>query len=88
MKQKSLGFNAFINGLKTVVSIIFPLITYPYVSKILGVMELGKYNFAYSVINYFYLFSALGFSTYAIREGAKYKMLEMIFQSFHLKSCQ
>lgn len=73
MKQKSLGFNAFINGLKTVVSIIFPLITYPYVSKILGVMELGKYNFAYSVINYFYLFSALGFSTYAIREGAKYK---------------
>lgn len=73
MKKKTLGFNALMNGLKNVTNIIFPLITFPYVSKVLEVDHLGKYNFAYSVISYFILFAALGISTYAIREGAKFR---------------
>lgn len=51
--------------------IIFPLITFPYVSKVLGVEGVGKYNFASSMVGYFIMFAGLGISTYAIREGAK-----------------
>ena len=73
MKKKSLGLNAILNGFRNVINIIFPLITFPYVSRILGVVNLGVYNFALSVNNYFILISTLGIATYAIREGAKYR---------------
>lgn len=71
MKQKSLGVNALLNGIKQCCSIIFPLITFPYISRVLGNEGYGKYSFSYSVTNYFILLAALGIYTYAIREGAK-----------------
>lgn len=71
MKQKSLGVNALLNGIKQCCSIIFPLITFPYISRVLGSDGYGKYSFSYSVTNYFILLAALGIYTYAIREGAK-----------------
>lgn len=70
-KQKSLKLNAILNGIKQCFSIIFPLITFPYVSRILGNAGYGKYSFSYSITYYFVTFAALGISTYAIREGAK-----------------
>lgn len=73
MKTKSLGANAILNGIKSMMSVLFPVITFPYVSRVLQVDNLGKYNFAQSVVSYFLLISALGISTYAIREGAKYR---------------
>lgn len=73
MGNKSLGINAILNGIKNIMSVVFPLITFPYVSKVLQVENLGRYNFANSVNSYFILLAALGISTYAIREGAKYK---------------
>ena len=73
MKNKSIGINAVVNGIKTFLSIAFPLITYPYISRILQVENLGRYNFSHSIIDYFYLFSALGIATYAVREGPKYR---------------
>lgn len=71
MKYRSLGKNAILNGIKSMMSLLFPLISFPYVSKVLQVENLGKYNFANSIISYFILISALGISTYSIREGAK-----------------
>lgn len=71
MKQKSLGVNAILNGIKQCCSILFPLITFPYVSRILGNDGYGKYSFSFSITNYFILFATLGTYTYAVREGAK-----------------
>lgn len=70
IRNKSLGINAILNAIKSVMAIIFPLITFPYVSRILQVDNLGKYNFANSFVSYFVLFASLGISTYAIREGS------------------
>ena len=50
---------------------LFPLITYPYITAVLSVEELGKYNFSLSIVNYFALIAGLGVSSYAIREGAR-----------------
>lgn len=81
-KQKSLGINAVLNGLRTILNMIFPLITFPYVSRVLQVENLGKYNFAYSVNSYFLLIAGLGISTYAIREGAKFRDKKKEFSQF------
>ena len=52
---------------------IFPLITFPYVSRILSVEDIGIYNFSNSIIVYFLLIAALGIDKFAIREGTKYR---------------
>ena len=70
-KQKSLKLNMFFNAIKGIMSIIFPLVSFPYASTVLGVDNIGRYGFADSIISYFLLFADLGISTYAIREGAK-----------------
>lgn len=71
--MKSLKLNAFLNGLRSLLSVIFPLITFPYISRVLSVNGIGKYNFSNSVVSYFMLIAALGINNYAIREGAKYR---------------
>lgn len=71
MKKKSIGLNAFLNSVRSILNILFPIITFPYVSRVLQVKSIGIYNFSNSIVSYFLLIAALGISTYAIREGAK-----------------
>ena len=52
-------------------SFIFPLITMPYVSRILQPAGTGKVSFATSVISYFSMFAQLGIPTYGIRACAE-----------------
>lgn len=82
MQQKSLAKNYMFNIIKTVMGMIFPLITFPYATRVLGVESLGKINYATSIVNYFLLFSMLGLQTYAIREGAGYREDRQKFSKF------
>ena len=80
--RKSLGKNAFLNGFRNVLNLLFPLLTFPYVSKVLNVEGIGQYNFAQATVSYFLLVAGLGISTYAIREGAKYREDKEAFNVF------
>ena len=71
MGQKSLFRNYILNMIRTVSGLIFPLITFMYASRTLGVEGIGKVDFAKSIVSYYTLFATLGISTYGIREGAK-----------------
>lgn len=73
MKKKSLSVNAFLNGIRQLLNVIFPLITFPYTTRILSVNSMGIYNFSNTYVNYFLLLATLGIPTYAVREGAKYR---------------
>lgn len=68
--NKSLSINAALNLIRSCLSIIFPLLVYPYLFRTLGVSNIGEYSFAQSIVNYFLLIAALNFSSYAVREGA------------------
>lgn len=70
-QQKSLKVNAILNITKTLMGLVFPLITFPYASRILMPEGLGKVNFALSIISYFAIISSLGIENYGIREAAK-----------------
>lgn len=76
VKIPSLTRNALLNSMKTVMGLVFPLITFPYVSRVLGAENIGKINYTLSIVSYFALLAALGISNYAIREGAKIKQDE------------
>ena len=70
-KQKSIKVNFIMNIFLTLSGIIFPLITYPYVARILSPEGMGKISFVNSVVSYFALFAQLGIPTYGIRACAK-----------------
>lgn len=72
-KQKSLKLNMAFNFTRTLLGVLFPLITFPYASRILLPEGLGKINFAQSVIQYFALFASLGISTYGTKCVANYR---------------
>ncbi len=71
MQQKSVKKNSIFNILTKVLGMLFPMITFPYASRILLPDGLGKINFANSVIDIFVLFAGLGIGSYAVREAAK-----------------
>ncbi|WP_304682049.1 flippase [Lactobacillus taiwanensis] len=82
MRKKSLGVNALLNGFRSALNLIFPLITFPYVSRVLSVDGMGIYNFSNTYVNYFVLIAGLGVATYAVREGAKYRDNKELISKF------
>ena len=65
--------NMVSNLLLTSSAIIFPLITFPYVTHTLSNQSIGQYFFVDSFTQYFIIFSAVGIPFYGIREVAKVK---------------
>ncbi len=65
--SKSLKSNYIFNLINTVSQILFPLITFPYASRIMLPDGIGQVNFFASIISYITLFSSLGIPVYAIK---------------------
>jgi O-antigen/teichoic acid export membrane protein len=82
-KIKSVKLNAVINAVRTFLSLLFPLITFPYASRILLPEGLGKVNFAQSIIVYFSLISSLGIYNYGVKEAAKLRDNKLLFSQFY-----
>ena len=59
-KSQSIITNFIFNFIKTLSTILFPILTFTYSSRILGAEGIGKVNFAKSVISYFSMFAAMG----------------------------
>lgn len=71
--MSTLRKNIAFNTLLSLSQILFPLITFPYASRILGPAGMGAVSFADNFITYFLIFSALGIPLYGVREIAKVK---------------
>ncbi len=67
----SLKKNSMYNIILSVCNVIFPLVTAPYISRVLGVENIGVVNFAISYATYFAIVAALGVPKYGIRAIAK-----------------
>lgn len=67
--KKNLAYNISLN----ILNVLFPVITVPYVSRVLNPEGIGLANFAITYVSYFALFAALGISIYGVREIAKLK---------------
>lgn len=65
--------NFIYNALLSLSQVIFPLITFPYVARIILPAGIGEVVFVESICKYLILFSALGIPIYGVREIAKIK---------------
>lgn len=69
--KTSVQRNTIYNTVKSVFGILYPLITFPYISRVLGAENVGRINFGNSIVSYFTLAASLGVTTYAIRECSR-----------------
>ena len=69
--QPSLKKNIAISTVYQVLLIILPIITAPYVARVLGPAQSGIYDYTNSIQTYFAMFAALGTASYGSREIAR-----------------
>ena len=70
MQKKGLAKNYIYNLMYQVLVLVFPLITTPYISRVLGAENIGIYGYTISISGYFILFGSLGIALYGQREIA------------------
>ena len=73
MEKKSVKKNYLYNVTYQILLIILPLLTAPYISRVLGAESIGIYSYALSISAYFISFGSLGVDLYAQREIAYYQ---------------
>lgn len=89
---KSVKNNLILNVINSGTQVLFPLITFPYVCRVIGVEGMGQVDFFNSIISYIYLFTSLGIPLYAIREVARVSddvkiMNKTVAEIFSLSLC-
>ena len=90
--NKKIFKNYIYNFISQILVLIVPLITTPYISRVLHEIGVGQYSYSLSIITYFSLFANLGFTIYGQREIAKVKdnkelMSKTFFEIFVIRSC-
>ena len=68
--KKSVVKNYMYNLVYQILILILPLVTTPYLSRVLGSDGVGIYSYTYAIVTYFVLFGSLGISLYGQREIA------------------
>jgi O-antigen/teichoic acid export membrane protein len=74
MNTPSIKKNIIISTFYQILSVITPLITAPYISRIIGPRGIGAYSYTSSIQLYFSLFAALGTADYGMREIARVRL--------------
>ena len=69
-EKKSVVKNYMYNLIYQILILVLPLITTPYLSRVLGAEGVGIYSYTYAITTYFMLFGSLGISLYGQREIA------------------
>ena len=73
------------NLLKTFFSIVFPVITFSYASRILGTNGVGRAQFSRSFIQFFSMLAVLGMNYYGTREGAEIRENKQMLRNILIK---
>ena len=68
--KESIAKNYIYNLVYQILLLILPLITTPYISRVLGAENIGIYSYTISIATYFILFGSLGIALYGQREIA------------------
>ena len=71
--KNNLKANLFFSTFYQILSVVYPLITAPYISRMLGAENIGIYSYTESIQQYFAITAVLGTSVYGTREIAKHR---------------
>ena len=92
IKKHSMGTNYIFHTLYQVLTMLTPLITTPYISRVLLAEGVGAYSYTYTIAQYFIMFGNFGFSTYGQIEIAKCrndekKRINTFWELFIMRTC-
>ena len=84
--------NYIYNLVYKILAVFIPIITTPYLSRVLGAENIGIYSYSLSIVTYFILFGSLGVTMYGQREIAyvqndDIKRSKIFFEVFIMKLC-
>ncbi|WP_158798502.1 flippase [Pedobacter sp. L105] len=65
--------NYFYNLLLSLANLLFPILSFPYVSRVLGPEGIGKVQFIFSFAQYFALIASIGIPIYGMKEIARHR---------------
>lgn len=90
MVNKSIKKNLLINALQQIVTLVLPIATVPYLSRVLGAEGVGIYSYTDAIVQYFILFGSFGLTLYGTRQIAytrdnKEKVSAEFWKIFFLK---
>lgn len=89
MKKLSVTKNYIYNVLYDLLVMIVPIVTTPYISRVLSVESIGLYSYTYSIVMYFTAFVVLGTKSYAIklisRSNDKYSTSVIFWNVFSIR---
>lgn len=91
LMKKSVAKNYIYNLIYQILTIFLPLVTMPYLSRILGAEAIGIFGYTGSIASYFILFGSLGIALYGQREIAyksndKTEMTKSFLEIFIVKT--
>ena len=69
--SRSIGSNYFYNALLTATNVLFPVVTFPYVLRVIGPEGIGKVTLATTIVGYFMVLASFGLGTYGLRQVAR-----------------
>lgn len=83
-KTNRISINFIYQTAYQILVIISPLITVPYIARVLGSENNGIYTYTFTIVNYFVIFSALGIEAYGNRLIARSKTIsqDVLNQAF------
>lgn len=71
MKEKNLTLNFIYNSFYQILVLLIPLITTPYLSRVVGKEPIGRFSYIHAFASYFVLFAMLGVNNYGNRSIAQ-----------------
>lgn len=85
MKRRSIRVNFIYQAANQILTLFIPIITTPYISRVLQAEGIGKFSYTYSIICYLIIFSNLGINEYSSRkmsaiQGSKERQEELFWQ--------
>lgn len=72
--------NALYNSSYQLIRLIFPIITYPYVARVIGPTGIGQVTYAQTIAHYFVIVALLGIPMYGIREVSNSRRDETVLR--------
>ena len=73
IKPKTIKENLLLNIVRLLLNVLFPIVIFQHVSRILGPVILGQVEYANAIAYYFIFFSSLGIPAYGFREIARHR---------------